>query len=141
MISRNLLISDEALVRFREKLDSSITKETLVFREINELGEIVLVLKFPSYICAERAWTQREAIILCVHKLGLAKKIVLRVKKEDYHSISLNWIKSVQLRSIDSRVIMDLIFGVQVSYEIIRLLKKVKTSASEVKPDCTNKRI
>jgi hypothetical protein len=54
MISRNLLISDEALVRFREKLDSSITKETLVFREINELGEIVLVLKFPvTYVLRE----------------------------------------------------------------------------------------
>ena len=133
MASKNLLVSDEALVRFQEKLDLCITKETLIFREINELGEVVLVLRFPCYISAERAWTQREAIIQSAHKLGLAKKIVLRVKRKDYQSISLNWIKSVQLYSINSRVIMDLIFGVQVSYEIIRLLKKVKTSASEVK--------
>jgi hypothetical protein len=28
------MFSDEALVRFQEKLDLSITKETLIFREI-----------------------------------------------------------------------------------------------------------
>lgn len=141
MISRNLLISDEVLVRFREKLDLSITKETFIFREINKLGEVVLVLRFPSYISAEKAWNQRGDIMLCTQKLGLAKKIVLRVKREEYRSISLNWINSVELRSINSRLIMDLIFGIQVSYEIIRFLKKVKTSASEVKPDCTDKRL
>jgi hypothetical protein len=129
MASRNLLLSDEALIRFQEKLDLSITKKTVIFREINELGEVILVLRFPCYISAERAWTQRDSIIQSAHKLGLAKKIVMTVKRKEYRSISLNWRNSVELRSINSRVIMDLIFGIQVSYEIIRFLKKVKTSA------------
>lgn len=141
MISRNLLISDEALVRFRERLDLSITKETLIFREANELGEVVLVLIFPCHISAERAWNQRSSIRLCAQELGLPKKIVLRVKTEEYGSVSLNWINSIELSSINSRLIMDLIFGVQVSYEIIRFLKKVKTRALEVKHDCTDKRL
>lgn len=117
----SLLVSDESLLRFREKLDLSITKEILVFRKIDEFGEVVLVLRFPSYAAADSAWSQRETIINCSQNLGLAKKIVLTVKGKEYAYVPLNWKRGEERRLIEPKVIIKLIFGSQVSHKIIQL--------------------
>ena len=117
----SLLVSDESLLRFREKLDLSITKEILVFREIDEFGEVVLVLRFPSYAAADNAWSQREIIINCSQNLGLAKKIVLTVKGKEYAYVPLNWKRGEERRLIEPKVIIKLILGSQVSHKIIQL--------------------
>lgn len=118
----SLLVSDESLLRFREKLDLSLTKEILVFRDIDEFGEVVLVLRFPSYAAADRAWSQRETIINCSQSLGLAKKIVLTVKGKEYADVSLNLRRWGERRLIEPKVIINLIFDSQVSHKFIQFL-------------------
>jgi hypothetical protein len=86
MTLQHVSISEEAIARFRENAKSSAITEAWIYREPDELGNVVLMLNFQNSESFNEAWNQRKILMLSCQELGLGQQIAMTVRGYRYRS-------------------------------------------------------
>ncbi len=86
MTLQHVSISEEAIARFRENAKSYAITEAWIYREQDELGNVVLMLNFQNAESFNEAWNQRKILMLSCQDLGLGQQIAMTVRGDRYRS-------------------------------------------------------
>ncbi|MBD2006338.1 MULTISPECIES: hypothetical protein [Cyanophyceae] len=77
----------EVLDYFIALCESEVISTCQIYREESETG-IVLVVDCPSKVVTEKLWDERSLLVSAAHLLGLAERIILKMKGCRYGSAS-----------------------------------------------------